>query len=123
MALLSEKLKVTTRLVKWEGNYEVPPESEVLINATSIGLGDASARVPLAIESLESDMVVADVIFNPPETRLIRDAQPRLPNARRAGNARQSSGDRFSDLDRPGCQRRRHARSVGGILGPLRSFF
>ena len=75
--LVNDNVHVPTRFVKWEGNYEVPPESEVVINATSIGLGDADARVPLVIETLEPDMVVADVIFNPPETRLIRDARQR----------------------------------------------
>ncbi len=48
-----------------------------MINATSIGLGDGSARVPLAVDSLTPKMVVADVIFNPPDTRLIRDARAR----------------------------------------------
>jgi shikimate dehydrogenase len=75
--LLRDKVKVNSSFVKWEGNYLVPAETEVLINATSIGLGDAEARVPLEVQSLEPDMVVADVIFNPPETRLIRDARQR----------------------------------------------
>ncbi len=77
VALVNDKLRVASHFVKWEGSYEVPPESEVVINATSIGLGDAEARVPLAVPTLEPDMVVADVIFNPPETRLIRDARQR----------------------------------------------
>ncbi|MEX0678562.1 MAG: shikimate dehydrogenase [Pirellulales bacterium] len=75
--LVNEKVNVEARFVRWEGDYQVPPETEVVINATSIGLGDAEARVPLAVESLESDMVVADVIFNPPETRFLRDARSR----------------------------------------------
>lgn len=75
--LLNDKVHVASRYVQWEGPYGVPPESEVVINATSIGLGDAEARVPLAVNTLEPDMVVADVIFNPPETRLIRDARQR----------------------------------------------
>jgi shikimate dehydrogenase len=75
--LVNDRVHVPSRSVKWEGNYEIPPESEVVINATSIGLGDGEARVPLAIGTLEPDMVVADVIFNPPETRLIRDARQR----------------------------------------------
>lgn len=76
-ALLNEKVNVPTQFVPWEGDYRIPPEAEVVINATSIGLGDGEARVPLAIDTLESDMVVADVIFNPPETRLLRDAMAR----------------------------------------------
>jgi shikimate dehydrogenase len=77
VTLLNEKVKLPTQFVLWEGDYHVPPEAEVVINATSIGLGDAEARVPLAMESLESDMVVADVVFNPPETRLLREAKAR----------------------------------------------
>lgn len=76
-SLVNDKVKVPSSFVLWEGDYHVPPETEVLINATSIGLGDGHARVPLAVDSLEADMVVADVIFNPPETRLIRDARGR----------------------------------------------
>jgi shikimate dehydrogenase len=75
--LLNEKVKVPTQYVPWEGDYRVPPEAEVVINATSIGLSDPSARVPLAIDTLESDMIVADVVFNPPQTRLLRDAASR----------------------------------------------
>lgn len=77
VALLNEKVHVPSRYVKWEGNFDVPSDVDVVINATSIGLGDASARVPISVQTLEPDMVVADVIFNPPETRLIRDARSR----------------------------------------------
>jgi shikimate dehydrogenase len=75
--LINNRVRVAARFVKWEGNYEVPPETDIVINATSIGLGDVEARVPLAVQTLEADMIVADVIFNPPETRLIRDARQR----------------------------------------------
>jgi shikimate dehydrogenase len=75
--LLNEKVNVPATFVRWEGDFQVPPEAEVVINATSIGLGDPEARVPLAVETLEADMVVADVIFNPPLTRFLRDAQSR----------------------------------------------
>jgi shikimate dehydrogenase len=75
--LLTNKVHANARFVKWEGQYAVPPESQVVINATSIGLSDPQARVPLAIETLEPHMVVADVIFNPPQTRLLRDARHR----------------------------------------------
>jgi shikimate dehydrogenase len=75
--LLNDKVHVAAKFAGWEGDCQVPPETDVVINATSIGLGDAEARVPLAVETLESDMVVADVIFNPPETRLLGDAKAR----------------------------------------------
>ena len=44
---------------------------------TSIGLGDPTARVSLDYTSLRSGMVVADVIFNPPETIFLREAAKR----------------------------------------------
>jgi shikimate dehydrogenase len=76
-ALINDKVNVPTQFIHWEGDYRVPPEAEVIINATSIGLGDGAARVPLGVDTLEADMIVADVIFNPPETRLLRDAKTR----------------------------------------------
>ncbi len=76
-ALIHEKLSVRSQAVVWEGDYHVTPGTDVVINATSIGLGDGAARVPLDVASLSAEMVVADVIFNPPDTRLIRDARAR----------------------------------------------
>jgi shikimate dehydrogenase len=72
--LLSERTQVAVHYVPWEGDYAIPETADVLINATSIGLGDANARVPIDPRTLRSTLVVADVIFNPPRTRLIRDA-------------------------------------------------
>lgn len=62
----------------WEGDVRVPEGTGIVVNATSIGLyPDVDARVALDPDSLTADMVVADVIPNPPETRLVRDARDR----------------------------------------------
>lgn len=62
--------------VPWEGDYAIPEGTDILVNATSIGLfPDVDARIPLDIDSLSSDTVVADVIPNPPTTRLVREAR------------------------------------------------
>ena len=61
--------------VHWEGPYQIPPGSEVIINATSIGLfPDVNASLNIDTETLKSEMVVADVIPNPPKTQLVKDA-------------------------------------------------
>ena len=61
---------------KWDGDVSAPEGTDIVVNATSIGLfPDVDARVALDIESLTPEMVVADVIPNPPETRLVRDAR------------------------------------------------
>lgn len=75
--LLRTKLKLAAELVEWNGDYVIPPGTDIVINATSIGLYDADARLNLDVNSLQPGMVVADVIGNPPRTRLIRDAAAR----------------------------------------------
>ncbi len=78
VALLNEKTPAKASFVKWEGDYSIPAGTEIVVNATSIGLfPDVNARIALNLESLRPDMVVADVIPNPPRTRLIRDAAAR----------------------------------------------
>jgi shikimate dehydrogenase len=64
-------------LVHLSGDYAVEEGVQIVINATSIGLSDSEARVPLNLDSLQVDMLVADVVFNPPHTQLIRDAAAR----------------------------------------------
>jgi shikimate dehydrogenase len=75
--LLTERVHVRSRLVHLSGEYAVEPGTDIVINATSIGLVDPDARLPLDVETLIPGMLVADVIFNPPGTRLLRDAQSR----------------------------------------------
>jgi shikimate dehydrogenase len=75
--LLRDKVHVPVRLERLQDDYAVPPAAEILINATSVGLGNAEARLPIAFGTLRPDLVVADVVFNPPETRLLRDAKAR----------------------------------------------
>ncbi|MBI1313138.1 shikimate dehydrogenase [bacterium] len=76
--LLRDKVHVAADFVSWAGNYSVPEGTDVVINATSIGLfPDVDARVALDVDTLKAGMVVADVIPNPPKTQLVRDATER----------------------------------------------
>jgi shikimate dehydrogenase len=75
--LLSSRTRVKAAFVPLAGNCLIPAETAVFINATSIGLGDAAARVPVDVDSLRPELIVADVIFNPPATWLIRTAAER----------------------------------------------
>ncbi|MCL4109604.1 UNVERIFIED_CONTAM: hypothetical protein GTU68_049197 [Idotea baltica] len=75
VTLLKDKAKVSADFVQWNGDYDIPEGTDVVINATSIGLfPDVDARIPLNTATLKSGMVVADVIPNPPKTRLVREA-------------------------------------------------
>jgi shikimate dehydrogenase len=75
--VLRDRAGVAASAVEWQGDYRVPGEAAVLVNATSIGLGDETVRVPVAADSLRPDLVVADVVFNPPRTHLLREAESR----------------------------------------------
>lgn len=76
-SLLHDKLKLDCELVAWQGDYSVPDDAEIVINGTSIGLYDGDAKLALNLDSLKPGTVVADVVFSPPQTRLLRDAAAR----------------------------------------------
>lgn len=63
--------------VEWTGDFSVPPSTDVVINGTSIGLYDPEARVPVALDSLRPGLVVADVVFSPPDTAFLKEARAR----------------------------------------------
>ncbi len=73
-ALLASKLHVSAVSATWQGDYEVPPEVNLLINATSIGQEDPEQPMPIAPESLHSELTVADVTANSSQTWLLRQA-------------------------------------------------
>lgn len=76
--LLNQRTGTSAELVEWRGTYRVPESAAIVINATSIGLHpDVDARLDLDVQTLRPEMVVADIIPNPPRTRLVRDAESR----------------------------------------------
>ncbi|MSR32117.1 MAG: shikimate dehydrogenase [Gemmataceae bacterium] len=77
-ALLHDKVKTQVQFVEWIGDFKIPDGTDAVINATSIGLfPDVDARLALDVSTLKQGMVVADVIPNPPQTRLVREARER----------------------------------------------
>jgi len=76
--LLNQRTATKAELVKWKGTYKVPESAAIVINATSIGLyPNVDARLDLDVGTLQPHMVVADIIPNPPRTRLVMDAEQR----------------------------------------------
>ncbi len=74
--LLNDKVPAEADFAHWQGTFDIPESTDVVINATSIGLfPDVDARVDFNPDSLTPDMVVADVIPNPPLTNLVKDAR------------------------------------------------
>jgi shikimate dehydrogenase len=75
--LRQQRLSFTAQLVPWDGPLAIPEDVGILINATSVGLLDSEARLTIDPQSLHSTLVVADVVFNPPQTWLLQEAARR----------------------------------------------
>jgi len=68
---------VPATYVPWARTYAVPDGADVVVNATSIGFGDAEALVDVDLDTLRAGLVVADVVVSPPRTALLRAAEER----------------------------------------------
>ena len=78
VVLLNEKTPARADLVGWDRAYRIPETSDIIVNATSIGLfPHVEDRLDLNLDSLRPGLVIADVIPNPSRTQLIRDAEAR----------------------------------------------
>ena len=75
--LINEKTQTPATFHPLEGDYRVPGGVDIVINATSIGLYPDKTKVPIDIHSLSHDMIISDVIPNPPRTQFIKDAEAR----------------------------------------------
>ncbi|GAA4487561.1 shikimate dehydrogenase [Gluconacetobacter asukensis] len=76
-ALVRDNTRSDAAAMPWDGAVSIPEDVDILINATSIGLGDKDALPPIALDSLKKGHIVADVIPNPPRTHLLREAKAR----------------------------------------------
>ncbi|WP_229385253.1 shikimate dehydrogenase family protein [Microbacterium allomyrinae] len=77
-ALLRERIGVDASASAWQGPYAIDEDATIAVNATSVGLAPhADAMLDVEPESLRSDLLVCDVIPNPPETAFLREAARR----------------------------------------------
>jgi shikimate dehydrogenase len=73
--LLVDEVGIDAQFVNWEGEYLIPAAIDVVINATSVGMDDAQAHLPVSWSEVQAGSVVADVVFNPPDTLFLRQAR------------------------------------------------
>lgn len=55
--------------------YESLDEADIVVNATSMGMGETTGKSVVTAGLLHSSMVVFDTIYHPIETQLLRDAK------------------------------------------------
>ncbi len=81
-AAMVEDLRANTgadvQFAAWEGTYTVPADTDIFVNATSIGLyPDVDAMPDVDLGAARDGMLVCDVVFNPPRTPLVKAAKAR----------------------------------------------
>jgi shikimate dehydrogenase len=70
-------LNVPTRALPLDQStlHEVIPHTDLLVNSTSVGMHPNINDTPVPREVLHAGLVVYDIVYNPLETRLLREAR------------------------------------------------
>ena len=75
--LLNTKTPTKASFIQWQGAYSIPNDTDILVNATSIGLfPNVHEKPDIDYNSISSKMVVCDVIHTP-MTPFLKEAQDR----------------------------------------------
>ena len=75
--LISEKTEAQGVYFTWKGSVPIPEGTEVLVNCTNVGLYPDENKPDITYEDIRKNMTVCDVVFNPPETKFLKEAKAR----------------------------------------------
>lgn len=76
--LIASKTTAHASYIPWEPHLCIPADTEILIQATNIGLApDVDGCPDLNYDSIKPGMTASDVVFNPPETPFLKEAAKR----------------------------------------------
>ncbi len=76
--MIAQRTPATAVYVPWTSGIPVPDGTDILINATSIGLyPNVNDQPDIDYHSIPETCVVSDVIFNDPRTRFLQEAEKR----------------------------------------------
>jgi shikimate dehydrogenase len=77
-ALLNEATPTNATFVHWNKPFALPADTDIAVNATSIGLfPNIDDKPNLEYDTITDKMIVCDVIPNPPRTPFLREAEAR----------------------------------------------
>mgnify|MGYP001109524488 FL=1 len=76
--LIRQRTGAQSEFVFWNGPVAVPEDTDILVNATSVGLfPNVQEKPDVAYDSIRPGMVISDVIFNDPRTLFLGEANKR----------------------------------------------
>ena len=76
--VIRDNTAAEARFIPWEGPARVPDGTDILINATSVGLHPHGDQCPdVDFDTVQPGMVACDVIFNPVDTPFLTRAAAR----------------------------------------------
>ena len=74
-SLIQMKTDSSAKYLNWKNNMEIPSDTDILINATSIGFSpNVTDKPDIDYTTITPEMCVCDVIFNPVETIFLKTA-------------------------------------------------
>ena len=75
---IEENTKAGAQYILWEKGQKIPQETQILINGTPVGLHPYGNQKPdIDYETIDANMVVSDVVFNPADTMFLQAARER----------------------------------------------
>ena len=78
VTLLTEKTPAKADLIRWENTTAIPDATDILVNATSVGLyPNVDQKPDIDYDTIQSKMVVCDVIFNDPNSLFLQESAQR----------------------------------------------
>ena len=76
--LIEEKTAAESRYLHWDSAMAVPADTDILINATCVGLHPNTTDKPdLDYDTITDRLVVSDVVFNPVDPLFLQEARAR----------------------------------------------
>jgi shikimate 5-dehydrogenase len=73
--MLNQHTPTSASFVLWDHIFNIPADTDIVINATSVGLyPNVEQRLNINADTLKPHMVVADCIPNPAYTHFVKDA-------------------------------------------------
>jgi shikimate dehydrogenase len=77
VAILADKFTLPVAAVAWQDDYAIPVDTDILIHATSLGHAASDTPLPLVLDSLRPELLVADVTMTSTNTWLLAEAAER----------------------------------------------